>query len=254
MRALIDADTPIFAAAVSSLDKELWVATSRLDASIHKLIEGSQCDEYTLFVSGGRNFRYDIDPNYKAQRGADPEHREACRQHLINEWGAVETQGYEADDAVGCEQDPEGSTVICGIDKDLLMIPGKHYQWPIWRQGKIVRPEQTHFITYEQGLKTFFTQVLTGDPNDNIGTYFDPASKTWKKEKYLLSQKKAEKLLEGCKGEEEMYKIVYDFYTEDGESDGDMNFLESRLVKNMDLLWIWRSLGETYSIRREQRE
>lgn len=228
----------------------MWVATSRLDASIDKIIAGSKCDSYKLFVSGGRNFRYDIDPNYKCNRGDDPEHREACRQHLIKNWDAIETNGYEADDAVGCEQDEEGSTVICGIDKDLLMIPGWHYQWPIIRGGVIVREESYMFVTPEDGMRRFFIQALTGDQNDNIGSYFDSVSNTWKKEKYLAGKKKAEKLIPEGLSEEEMYEVVKNYYLDQFSAlDDAIGIME----KNMDLLWIWRSLGETYSIRRETR-
>jgi len=226
MHALIDADTPVFSAAVVSEGEEEWVATSRLDLTIEKIIEGSECSSHTLFVSGKGNFRYEVDPLYKAKRGEKPIHNEACRQHLIKKWGAVECNGYEADDAVGCEQNDD--TVICGIDKDLLMIPGKHYQWPIVRQGKEVRPARWHNITPEQGIRTFFEQSLVGDKVDNIiGVN-------------KIGPVKAKKALADCHTERQMYVVCRDMYMDD-----------DRFHKNLDLLWIWREYGMTYTSRME---
>lgn len=251
LTALIDADTPIFAAAISSVDEELWVATSRLNQAIDKIVEGSGCTDYKLFVSGEHNFRHDIDPYYKANRGKSPPHREACRQYLIDHRDAIVADGCEADDAVGCEQDADGSTIICGIDKDLLMIPGKHYQWPIMRMGKEIRPPRFHDITYDEGMKLFFTQCLTGDTNDNIGTYKDDKTGTWKKEKYLLGAKGAEKLLADVHTEEDMLDVVANYYYNHPKLD--TGWALNTMYKNMDLLWIWRELGMSYTTRREER-
>ena len=254
MLALIDSDTPVFATAIASEDVSESIAKSRLDLTIRNIVKGSGCTDYKLFVSGGNNFRYDIDPTYKANRtGSDPKWREALRLHLINEWNAYECVGFEADDACGIYQCSDGSTIICGIDKDLLQIPGKHYQWPIVRKGEIVRPGLYHDIDEETGWSNLFTQALTGDRADCIGFYQNPEG-LWRKHKYLVSDAKAEKLLADCRTEEEMYLKVYDVYTEDCEDDDCMGKQLQRLETNLDLLYIWRSLGITYSIRREIHE
>lgn len=227
MKALIDSDTPAFSAAITSEDSEEWVALSRLDVNIQSIIDGCGCSEYQLFVSGKGNFRYDIDPSYKAHRPQkDPIHREACRKHLIDRWGAVECNGYEADDAVGCEQTED--TIIVGIDKDLLMIPGKHYQWPIIRGGKEVRSELWHDITFDEGMRIFFEQSLVGDKADNIIGVRG------------IGKVGAFKILSECSTEEEMYQKCRELYDDD-----------ERFHKNLDLLWIWRSYGMTYNLRRE---
>jgi len=232
MRALVDADTPIFAAALSAEGQEEWVAFSRLDKTISDIIEGSGADDYSLFVSSGVNFRKEIDPSYKANRTLpDPTHREACKQWLIEERGAIPCDGFEADDACGCEQRTDGSTIICGIDKDLLMISGLHYQWPITRKGKVVREGMFHDVTPEQGMRWFFTQMLTGDTSDNIIGIRG------------LGPKKAEKILEEHDTEEGLYRTVLGIYKECRR--------EKDFHKNLDLLWIWRSYGITYTIMRD---
>lgn len=233
-------DTPVFATAIASEDVSESIAKSRLDLTIRNIVKGSGCTDYKLFVSGGNNFRYDIDPTYKANRtGSDPKWREALRLHLIKEWNAYECVGFEADDMCGVEQKEDGSTCIVAIDKDLLQVPGLHYSWPITRKNTIVREGLFRKISKEEGMRRFFTQALTGDTSDNI------------KGIYGIGAKKAEKLLVDCRTEEEMYLKVYDVYTEDCEDDDCMSKQLQRLETNLDLLWIWRSLGITYSIRKE---
>lgn len=236
MLALVDSDTFIFMSALSAEDEEEWVAKNRLDASMTKVLQECGCSSYKLFVSGGVNFRKEIDPTYKANRTQpDPKHREACRQHLIKEWNAVECDGYEADDACGVEQKQDGSTMIVAIDKDLLQVPGRHYSWPIIRKGQVVREAIYQEISYELGLRKFFTQVLVGDTSDNI------------KGIYGVGHKKATKLLENCNTEEEIYNVVLQEYL--------LKHIEGehQFKKNCDLLWIWRQYGETYTIRQESR-
>jgi 5'-3' exonuclease len=240
MLALVDSDTPIYSTALVSKDVSEAIAKSRLDVCISNIIRDSACSEYKLFVSGGSNFRKEIDPSYKANRTQpDPIHREALRLHLIKEWNAIECVGFEADDMCGVEQKQDESTIICAIDKDLLQVPGLHYSWPIIRKGITVRPAVFQEVSVEQGWRNFFTQTLTGDTSDNI------------KGIYGIGPKKAEKLLEDWHTEEEFYNAVYNEYV--GFC---MNGLEEaegiqRLHSNLDLLWIWRELGITYSIRRE---
>lgn len=232
--ALIDADTPVISAAISADDMEEWVAFSRLNTTIDNIIEASGCTEYKLYVSGKGNFRKEISESYKAQRPPSPKHREACRKWLIENRGAIECNGYEADDAVGCEQKTDGSTIICGIDKDLLQIPGLHYTWPITRGGKVVKEGKFYDISYEEGMRRFFTQVLTGDTSDNI------------KGIHKIGPKKAEFILSNCISEEDYYNVCKEAYIAVER--------EEDFYTNLDLLWIWRSYGITYNIRRELNE
>ena len=228
MIALIDSDTPIFAAAVSSENaSESWIATSRLDRTIENIIQSSGCIDAKLFVSGKDNFRKTLYSEYKANRTQPtPKWREVCKQHLITKWGAIEAHGCEADDYCGIHQNSD--TIICGIDKDLLQIPGKHFQWEIVRQGVVVRNSQFVEISELDGYKNFYKQVLTGDTSDNIIGITG------------IGPKKASKLIDNLESEEEMVEVVKSLYS-DSEC----------FNMNCDLLWIMRNLGETYSLRRE---
>lgn len=230
MLALLDSDTPVYDVALSAENVEFAYARQRLDVRINNIISASGASHYKLFVSGEGNFRKEICPLYKANRTQpSPKWREPLRKYLIEEWGAVECNGYEADDACGISQATDGSTIICGIDKDLLQIPGKHYQWPIVRKGEIVRPGRFWEVSEEQGWRALFTQALTGDVSDNI------------KGLHRVGAVKAAVALSEATTEEDMYSICKEMYGEEQE----------RYATNLDLLYIWRSLGITYTTRRE---
>ena len=68
-------------------------------------------------------------------------------EYLVKEYKAEVCDGQEADDALGINQTDQ--TIICTIDKDLLMIPGQHYNFV---------KEEFKTVTYLDGLKHFYMQ------------------------------------------------------------------------------------------------
>ena len=160
MQALIDADLVAFRCAASAETEDTDIALIRA----HKLMEDILADvgasSYRAFLTGTGNFRKTLTTEYKANRKdkALPVHLAACREFLVTQWKAEIVDGYEADDALGMYQRPEG-TIICSLDKDLKQVPGHHYNW--------VKKEFST-ITHDQGLLSFFTSVLVGDRADNI--------------------------------------------------------------------------------------
>jgi len=161
MRALIDGDIVVYRAAASAEETEQWVALARADKLMQDILEDTQADSYGVYLTGSGNFRREIAPSYKAQRpDARPQHWQAVREFLVTQHKAVMCEGFEADDQLGIEQDKHGgSTVICSIDKDLLQIPGKHYNF-------VKKTFQT--VTHDEGLKFLYMQSLIGDRSDNI--------------------------------------------------------------------------------------
>lgn len=229
MKALIDGDLIVFINAASAENDESYFAMTRCSNHIERILKSVNTTEFIVFISGGHNFRYDLNPSYKANRtGPEPRHRQICKQFLINEWDAVLTEGYEADDALGCNQTED--SIICSLDKDLMMIPGQHYSWPLSRKGKIIKEESFSHTEYLEGMKSFFRQMLTGDVSDNIRGLSKIGPVT------------AANYIDHLTTEEEMYEVVKQLYEEHGRDDFDVN---------LDLLWIWRNLGETYTIRRD---
>jgi hypothetical protein len=156
----------------------LWKLHSRPGAAKFGIVEPIKNLEFWLSNSDRSiNFRYNVAKTegkhgfgYKAGRGEKPKHIQAARDYLIDMYGAQETQFGEADDAIAIKQNKE--TILCSLDKDLLMIPGVHYNLyydelffvpegigGAFQLGKKMKP---------YGLLCFYTQLLCGDDIDNI--------------------------------------------------------------------------------------
>lgn len=133
--------------------------------SVKLMVQGILRDigatRWTIYLTGSNNFRKNVCPDYKAHRPEEkPTHLEAVREYLIDTWGAIVTDGIEADDALGIEHtNSPDETVICTTDKDLNTIPGLHYNW---------RHNREYTVTPEEANKNFWVQMLTGDASDNI--------------------------------------------------------------------------------------
>lgn len=148
------------------------LAIQRAHELTERIITNVNADSFSLYLTGSNNFRKEINPQYKANRDDTPRPQwlEVCREFLITDWGAKVTDGYEADDALGMAQTE--TSIICSLDKDLLMIPGRHYQWDISGKtasgGTWEKPATFYDISKEEGLNRFWTQMIVGDKTDNI--------------------------------------------------------------------------------------
>lgn len=220
MQALIDGDIVAFRCAASVKEEEpLELAIYRVDVLIQQIVEATDATSIRVFVKGKDNFRYKLYPAYKAHRKdmVDPIYRQACHDHLLKAYEAEEAHGMEADDMLGINQKPTG-TVICSIDKDLLTIPGHHYNF--------VKVDHTH-VTQQDALRTFYKQMMIGDIADNlIGVQG-------------LGPKKSEKLIDHLDDEQDLFDVVYDKYNNDAE----------RFVTNANCFWILRNEGELWASR-----
>jgi DNA polymerase-1 len=196
MKALIDADIVAYRVACTLQDDDdKAFAYARTEDLVDQILVNTEAESYRLFLTGKDNFRYTIYPEYKAHRPKEkPFWLESIRQYLIATFNAEVIDGMEADDAMGMNQ--QDGTVICSIDKDLLMIPGKHFNFV---------KNEFYDVTEFEGLKHFYKQCLMGDRSDNI------------KGIEKIGPKKADKLLEGCTTEQELFNAVRDAYSNDDE-------------------------------------
>ena len=214
--ALIDADLVAFRCAATVKDYDpVDVAIYRVDVLMRQILEATESKEYKAFLTGRGNFRKAINPEYKANRKdkEPPCYLQECREYLIKEWNAVVSEGCEADDLLGIEQTDE--TVVCSLDKDLLMIPGVHFNW-----NKL---EYTH-VDHLDGLRTFYKQMLIGDRSDNI---FGVDK---------VGPVKAAKLIDHLTDEVQMLSTTLDLYNDDIE----------RFIMNAQCLWIMQNKDETW--------
>lgn len=212
MKVLLDADIITFSCAAYN---ESWgwdACKEDIDNLMRRILETTGATEYTAFISGDNNFRYQINPQYKANRKdkVDPRYRQDSNAYLVTEYGAIVTDGFEADDALGIAQSQaeDGTTIICSIDKDLLMIPGQHYNW---------RKNEFTNVSVLDGLRRFYRQCITGDRTDNIVGIAG------------IGPVKSSRLIDDLVDEAEMFQVVQTMYSDD-----------KRLLMNGQCLWILR--------------
>jgi 5'-3' exonuclease len=233
--ALIDGDLVGFRSAASceptkaKAEREpLEFAITRANECMQRILYATNASEYKLFIGGSDNFRYKIDPTYKANRldKEKPPWLQPVREFLVTNWKAHITDGIEADDALGIEQCAShlsGETVIVSLDKDLLQIPGNHYNW--------VHEEWTH-ISPRMGWANFYTQLLMGDRSDNISG-FDGKMRI-SVPKFLQSW--VSRIHESCSTPWEMFGVVQEIYELGDEA----------LLRNGNLLYIQRHEGDEW--------
>jgi hypothetical protein len=219
---LIDFDVIVYRAGWAANKGDYLMNVEYVDNIVMSMIDRFAPCRYQGYLTGKNNFRYDkatILP-YKGNRvGKEkPVYYKQIREYLTEFWHAETVNGMEADDAMGLNQTEE--TIICSIDKDLLMIPGKHYNF--------VKGELTK-VSPEQGIYNFFKQMLVGDRSDNIPGIAG------------IGEVKSTKML--CdKSPKQQLKIVSDLYNKTyGEKDG-MKYFDEVAT----LLWIQRDGEHTY--------
>ncbi len=233
-KTLIDGDIIAYRVAFSCKDKSVRLALESVDEMIDYILE--ECSfhnatgDYEVYLTGKGNFRTEISTThvYKGNRkGVEkPVHLEAIRDYLITDYSATVSLGEEADDLISKEATKVGSTaVVASADKDMLQIPATHFNFNkgVWKN-----------VTEKEGLKFFYTQILTGDSADNIYGL------------YRVGPVKAKKILEGCETEEDLWEAVINAY------DGDLE----RVLENARLLWLRRYEGEIWEPpdQRKQKE
>lgn len=222
MLGLIDSDILCYRVGFSCDDETESVALATMDSFVTDLIVSDALIEVMDFeyhLTGKDNYRFDyaVTAPYKGNRknSRKPQHLQALRDHLVSTWGAVVSDGQEADDAMSIRQYAEGdNSIIISLDKDLDMVPGWHYNFV--KQHK-------YYVDRDQGLYNFYKQILTGDDVDNI------------KGCYRIGPKKAEKILEECKTELEMWEACVEAH----ES-------YDRALEDAILLWMRSKEGEIW--------
>ena len=162
---LIDADSLLYFSSYGSEEDQI-LSETKLTEKLYDILNILETqysiEKYFVFVKGKNNFRYKIYPEYKKNR--PPKHNiiDVLNKHLIDNFGAIESHNAESDDYVfAYSQIPEykGRTIICSVDKDLLQIPGVHYDY---------QKNRYHVISEDQGRYNLAIQMIMGDAADGI--------------------------------------------------------------------------------------
>ena len=223
-KTFVDGDIVAYRMAASAEAKSLSLseAARNVDGMMEDVLQETlvfpENDDYEVFLTGKGNYRYDVATVavYKGNRSGKPkpEYLPAMREHLEDRWGAIVSEGEEADDLISKAVTAEGPTsCVASIDKDMLQLNCWHY-------NLVKRTMQ--YVEHFDGLSFFYQQILMGDSADNIIGIDGVGPKT------------AEKMLKDCKTEEDLYEVCLKAY--DGDRD--------RVVENGRLLWLRRTPDE----------
>jgi 5'-3' exonuclease len=224
-KVLIDGDIIAYRAAFSTEQMGSSDTERKVDDLIDFILEKTVLfpellEDYVVYLTGKGNFRHEIAKSYvyKGNRKdvQKPRHLQHARDYMHGKYEAIVSSGEEADDLIAIEAARLNyDACVASIDKDMLQIPCWHFN--------IVRGDYTK-VTPEEGIKFFYTQILTGDRADNIVGLF------------RVGPKKAEKILEGATEERDLWDRVVKAY------DG----VEDRVVENARLLWLRRKEEEIW--------
>tara|TARA_R110000787_G_scaffold126282_2_gene237546 strand:- start:3090 stop:3803 length:714 start_codon:yes stop_codon:yes gene_type:complete len=223
-KVLVDGDILAYRAAFATQDDLPKDAEEKveilLDFVLEETLDFVTPDQYEVYLTGPTNFRSEVAKSYpyKGNRKSTPKptHLRHIREYLIKKFGAIVSEGEEADDLIAIEATRLGpNTVVASIDKDMLQIPCWHFNFN--------RKEWTQVSEWD-GDKFFYTQILTGDAADNI------------KGLKGIGPKKADKILVDCKSVDELWEACVKAY------DGDTE----RIIENARLLWLRRYEGQLW--------
>lgn len=164
--AIIDADSICFIAHwdsdSKSFDKSLEDILQSTDQIISNILITIGASKYIGFVGYGRCAeRNAVYPEYKANRkDKEPlKHLRAIKDHMVDKWKFVGLHGIEADDMVNSVRVKIDGSIICAIDKDLLMLEGTHYNY---------KKNEWVTVSQEDAALYFWKSMIIGDSVDNI--------------------------------------------------------------------------------------
>lgn len=131
---------------------------------IERVRDKLNAERVIVALSHDDNFRKALYADYKANRSyrRKPIGLAHAKKHLKKTFPTVIKPALEADDVLGILMTKpdhiKGKPIIVTIDKDLLQIPGRHYN---------PDTDVKRMVSDEQGDLAFFMQCLTGDSTDN---------------------------------------------------------------------------------------
>jgi len=208
---------------------ESW---ARFQRKVQELLEELYCTDYLLAVQGPGNFRSKLYPDYKqhsSRQGKPSEMSEFVpfiRELAVDSGIAIYSIGCEADDLIRIWSNEcrlkNQDFVIASIDKDLLCIPGTHYN---------LKKREFSKITQEQADRFYYEQLLKGDPIDNIPGL--PG----------VGPKKAEKALAECTTVAEYQEVIVGMYMSIYEDDW-----KQWLLANGKMIHIQRFIGDWFDL------
>lgn len=132
------------------------------DWIMNDILASCNADGYIAYIKGKNTTseRKLINPEYKANRPKEsPKWWSFTKQYLMDKWKVIPADNYEVDDYVNVTLKMLPDSFIVAIDKDLLGLEGRHFNW---------RKKEWVEVTKEQEEYNFWASMITGDTADNI--------------------------------------------------------------------------------------
>lgn len=205
-----------------------------IDAADHLLsgiLDRFEGYDQHIYMRGKSQWRYDVWPLYKHRRDLTPKpvHLKSIVRHYERKFNARVPQKMEADDACSINAYDcirKGiDYVIVSVDKDLLQIPGQHFNYSNFFEGK----NPNILVDPWDAEKFLWQQILSGDSTDDI-----PGCPGW-------GDTKSKNLLEDAQDQEELITAVYEkyqnVYGDDALEVMNMNASLVYLLRNPDEYW-----------------
>jgi DNA polymerase-1 len=141
-------------------------AASALDEWLSQLCKKLMADGLVIALSAQDSatyFRKEIYPPYKTNRvGRKPIGLTAMKEHLLANYKTHQRDGLEGDDILGVMATatvaPDVERIVVSHDKDMLSVPGLHYN--------PTKSDTVISVTLEQADYWHMIQTLTGDATD----------------------------------------------------------------------------------------
>ena len=223
MIALVDGDILVYRFGFSKEGKRFNRVEDRLVDFFLYLRDRLDLDDMEGYLGSSEpTFRHALATTFSYKGGREgfvkPQLFNEIRDYLIDEWAFSVVQGIETDDMLGIRATELGdNSIIVTIDKDLDQVPGWHYNFV---KGK------KYYVNEDQGRKSFWGQVLTGDRIDNVGGLRG------------IGPVKAARILSAASTDWECYQCVLDAY------EGNIE----RVEENGKLLFILREHGKDFRL------
>jgi len=171
-RLVIDGDIPLYQIGFSvetavdwggdfwSLSGDMNEARESMIIWVNKLRDATKTQDVVIALSGPQNWRKGLEPQYKANRKnvRKPVVINPLRDFIRSRWDVLEEEGLEADDLLGLNANR--TDILCSSDKDLLTVPGRHF-------NPNKPDEGIKKVTEREANYQHMVQTLTGDSTDN---------------------------------------------------------------------------------------
>lgn len=205
IRGIVDGDILIYRACHKAL-KDNKDVRNVFDDLYEELQSDMACDDYSLHISQGGNFRKLIKQKftvYKGKRRDKPENYVLLKDYVIKKYDCISAHNFEADDTACIEATELMNLgklfILATIDKDWKQIGGLFYNT---QYKSLTAESKFDCIGY------FHKQLLTGDQVDNVPGI------------YGIGPVKADKILKDKNISEQFETIIEtykEYYPEDWE-------------------------------------